>query len=76
MYKRTTDMARLENEIVKFIAEIELDPQKAAEATQNLEAVEKRCESLRQSISQNIRKMDELRAKNQTPRNTSTSRKR
>ena len=59
-------MARLENEIVKFIAEIELDPQKAAEATQNLEAVEKRCESLRQSISQNIRKMDELRAKNQT----------
>ena len=59
-------MARLENEIVKFIAEIELDPQKAAEATQNLEAVEKRCDSLRQSISQNIRKMDELRAKNQT----------
>lgn len=56
-------MARgIENEIVKFIAEIELDPQKAAEATAALEATEKRCDSLRKSISDTVRKMDELRA--------------
>lgn len=55
-------MGRIDNEIVKFIAEIELDPQKAAEATAALEAAEQRCAKLRDTISKTAQKMDELRA--------------
>lgn len=55
-------MAKIENEIVKFIAEVELDPQSAAEYTKGLQDAERHNEALRRSISDTARKMDELRA--------------
>jgi len=55
-------MGKLENEIVKFIAEVELDPQTAAQYQQNLADTEKHNEALRKSISDTIRKMEEMRA--------------
>ena len=51
-----------ENEIVKFIAEVELDPQTAAQYQQNLADTEKHNEALRKSISETVRKMEEMRA--------------
>ena len=54
-----------ENEIVKFIAEVELDPETAAQYKQNLAETEKHNESLRKSISETVRKMEEMRAKGQ-----------
>lgn len=55
-------MAKIENEIVKFIAEVELDPQSAAEYTKGLQDAERHNEALRQSISDTVRQMDEMRA--------------
>lgn len=55
-------MGKLENEIVKFIAEVELDPQTAAQYQQNLADTEKHNEALRKSISETVRKMEEMRA--------------
>ena len=55
-------MGKLENEIVKFIAEVELDPQTAAKYQQNLADTEKHNEALRKSISETVRKMEEMRA--------------
>lgn len=55
-------MGKLENEIVKFIAEVELDPQTAAQYQQNLADTEKHNEALRKSISKTVRKMEEMRA--------------
>lgn len=55
-------MAKIDNEIVKFIAEVELDPQMAAEYTKGLQEAEKHNAALRKSISETARKMDELRA--------------
>lgn len=55
-------MAKIDNEIVKFIAEVELDPQTAAEYTKGLQEAEKHNAALRKSISETARKMDELRA--------------
>lgn len=40
----------IENEIVRFIAEMELDPQDQAKFTEGLKDSEKRCEALRDSI--------------------------
>ena len=54
-------MGKLENEIVKFIAEVELDPQTAAQYQQNLADTEKHNEALRKSISETVRKMEEMR---------------
>lgn len=55
-------MGKLDNEIVKFIAEVELDPQTAAQYQQNLADTEKHNEALRKSISETVRKMEEMRA--------------
>ena len=55
-------MGKLENEIVKCIAEVELDPQTAAQYQQNLADTEKHNEALRKSISETVRKMEEMRA--------------
>jgi hypothetical protein len=55
-------MAKLENEIVKFIAEVEMDPQKVTQYQLNLTELEKHNESLRKAISDTTKKMDELRA--------------
>lgn len=55
-------MAKIDNEIVKFIAEVELDPQTAAEYTKGLQEAEKHNAALRKSISETVQQMDQLRA--------------
>lgn len=51
----------IKNEIVKFIADVELDPQDAAKYTEGLQSCEKAAEALRGSIAETTKKMDELR---------------
>ena len=58
-------MGKIDNEIVKFIAEVELDPQTAAEYTKGLQEAEKHNAALRKSISETVQKMDELKAAGQ-----------
>ena len=41
----------IENEIVRFIAEMELDPQDQAKFVEGLRQAESQCESLRKAIS-------------------------
>ena len=53
----------IENEIVRFIAEMELDPQDQAKFTEGLKDSEKRCEALRDSIEATNKKLTELRLK-------------
>lgn len=53
----------IENEIVRFIAEIDLDPQDAAAFTANLKKANEDCEALRQTISKTHLAMAEMRAK-------------
>lgn len=55
-------MGKIDNEIVKFIAEVELDPQTAAEYTKGLQEAEKHNAALRKSISETVQQMDQLRA--------------
>ena len=44
-------MAGIKNEIVKFIADVELDPQQAAQYQKSLEDCEKSADALRKSIA-------------------------
>ena len=53
----------IENEIVRFIAEMEVDPQDQAKLTEGLKDSEKRCEALRDSIEATNKKLTELRLK-------------
>lgn len=53
----------IENEIVRFIAEMELDPQDQAKFTEGLKDSEKQCEALRNSIEATSKKLTELRLK-------------
>lgn len=55
----------IKNEIVKFIADIELDPQQAAQYQKNLADCEKSADALRRSISETTAKMDALRESGQ-----------
>lgn len=53
----------VENEIVRFIAEIDLDPQDAAAFTANLKKANEDCETLRQTIAKTHSEMAVLRAR-------------
>ena len=53
----------VENEIVRFIAEIDLDPQDAAAFTANLQKANEDCEALRQTIAKTAQQMAVMRAK-------------
>ena len=44
------DSMAIENEIVRFIAEMELDPQDQAKFVEGLRQAEEQCESLRKAI--------------------------
>lgn len=55
----------IENELVKFIAKIDLDPQDAQAFQESLKSAEQASAALRDSISETTRKMDEMRAKGQ-----------
>lgn len=53
----------VENEIVRFIAEIDLDPQDAAAFTANLKKADEDCEALRQTIAKTSMEMAAMRAR-------------
>lgn len=61
VWKRGRVMA-VENEIVRFIAEMELDPQDVAKFTEGLRSAEEQCESLRKAISDTTNQMAKLKA--------------
>ena len=52
----------VENEIVRFVAEMELDPQDVANFTEGLRSAEEQCESLRKAISDTTNQMAKLKA--------------
>lgn len=52
----------IENEIVRFIAEMELDPQDQAKFVEGLRQAEDQCESLRKAISDTGNEMAKMRA--------------
>lgn len=52
----------IENEVVRFVAEIELDPQDKAAFTKALQDANNSCDELRKSISDTANKMAKLRA--------------
>ena len=52
----------IENEIVRFIAEMDLDPQDVAKFTEGLRSAEEQCESLRKAISDTTNQMAKLKA--------------
>ena len=52
----------IENEIVRFIAEMDLDPQDVAKFTEGLRSAEEQCESLRKAISDITNQMAKLKA--------------
>ena len=52
----------VENEIVRFVAEMELDPQDVANFTEGLRSAEEQCESLRKAISDTTNQMTKLKA--------------
>lgn len=52
----------IENEIVRFIAEMDLDPQDVAKFTEGLRSAEEQCESLRKAISDATNQMAKLKA--------------
>lgn len=60
--KRHHTMA-VENEVVRFIAQIDLDPQDQAAFTANLKKASDSCEELRQTISQTSQAMAQMRAR-------------
>ena len=53
----------VENEIVRFIAEIDLDPQDAAAFTENLKKANEDCETLRQTIAKTHAEMATMKAR-------------
>lgn len=53
----------VENEIVRFIAEIDMDPQDAAAFSANLKKANEECETLRQTITATSQQMAVMRAK-------------
>ena len=55
----------IENEIVRFIAEMELDPQDQAKFVEGLQA-ESQCESLRKAISDTGNEMAKMKAEGAT----------
>lgn len=52
----------VENEIVRFVAEMELDPQDVANFTEGLRSAEEQCESLRKAISDTTNQLAKLKA--------------
>ena len=52
----------IENEVVRFVAEMELDPQDVAKFTEGLRKSEEQCESLRNAISDTANQLAKLRA--------------
>ena len=52
----------IENEVVRFVAEIELDPQDKATFTKALQDANDSCDALRQSISDTANQMAKMRA--------------
>ena len=52
----------IENEIVRFIAEMELDPQDQAKFVEGLKKAEDQCESLRKAISDTGNEMAKMKA--------------
>lgn len=52
----------IENEVVRFVAEMELDPQDVAKFTEGLRSAEEQCESLRKAISDTTNQMAKLKA--------------
>lgn len=52
----------IENEIVRFIAEMELDPQDQAKFVEGLRQAESQCESLRKAISDTGNEMAKMKA--------------
>lgn len=58
-------MASLRNEIVKFIADIQLDPQQAAAYQKNLADCERSADALRKSIAETTEKMERMRSSGQ-----------
>ena len=58
-------MASLKNEVVKFIADVHLDPQQAASYQKNLADCERSASALRKSIAETTEKMDQMRAAGQ-----------
>ena len=52
----------VENEIVRFIASMDLDPQDVATFTEGLRSAEEQCESLRKAIAETTGEMSRLRA--------------
>ena len=55
-------MASIENEIVRFVAEMELDPQDQAAFVEGLKKAEQQCESFRKSIADTGKQMAKLKA--------------
>lgn len=55
-------MANLENEIVRFVAQMELDPKDQASFVEGLKSSEQQCEALRKSISKTSNELVKLRA--------------
>ena len=56
----------IENEIVRFIAEMELDPQDQAKFVEGLSQAESQCESLRKAISDTGNEMAKMKAEGAT----------
>ena len=56
------DSMAIENEIVRFIAEMELDPQDQAKFVEGLRQAEEQCESLRKAISDTGNEMAKMKA--------------
>ena len=56
------DSMAIENEIVRFIAEMELDPQDQAKFVEGLRQAEEQCESLRKAISDTGNEMVKMKA--------------
>ena len=61
LYFKQDSMA-IENEIVRFIAEMELDPQDQSKFVECLSQAEEQCESLRKAISDTGNEMAKMKA--------------
>ena len=53
----------IENEVVRFIAQVDLDPQDQAKFTASLKEAEAECETLRQSINKTTQELARMRAR-------------
>ena len=56
-------MATIENEVVRFVAKIDLDPEDEAAFRQGLKDSEAECANLRDTIASTAEKMSQLRAR-------------